>query len=159
MDKRRTFWNICYKAGITDLEKCIGDMYIAGMSSKEIQEHFANKYRAVCTEKNISDYVKRSGVPIRSKQEAKINAIKRGRMVYLKKPKHLLKKSGSLSSKIRFNVLERDNFACTLCGNSPKTGYTLEIHHINGSSSDLDNLQTLCFQCHRGLHYTKKDKV
>ena len=158
MTHKKGLWYDLYTNNIKDPVKFVLDLYDSGMSGNEIAEYLLSYYRINTTPKTITEWVKKNG-KTRDKASSKRNAIKRGRMVYLKKPKHLLKKSGSLSSKIRFNVLQRDNFACTLCGNSPKTGYTLEIHHINGSSSDLDNLQTLCFQCHRGLHYTKKDKV
>ena len=53
-------------------------------------------------------------------------------------------------SKIRQNILERDNYTCQLCG---LTGDTkLHIHHIekrNKDGSDFeDNLITVCPKCH-----------
>lgn len=54
-------------------------------------------------------------------------------------------KSGRhLTASIRREVRERDSGRCVLCG---ATGE--EIDHIDGSGSDLENLQLLCKDCHR----------
>lgn len=49
--------------------------------------------------------------------------------------------------------LIRDNYTCKCC--KTKKG-TLHVHHIiyrsNGGSDDLDNLITLCEECHKKLH-------
>lgn len=55
--------------------------------------------------------------------------------------------------KIRYQIFERDNFTCKLCGRSvPEV--KLEVDHIipvaNGGSNKLDNLRTTCFSCNRG---------
>jgi 5-methylcytosine-specific restriction endonuclease McrA len=152
LNKKMPFWNTLYKAGVHDVEKMIGELYESGMSCGEIREFVANKYNAYCSSRNILDYVKRSGVAIRDKKASKINAIKRGRMIYYKKPEHEKYKSKVLSIKIRLEVLTRDKFQCVLCGNSPKTGHSLEIHHLKPESNKIDDLRTLCFLCHRGLH-------
>lgn len=53
----------------------------------------------------------------------------------------------------RFVVLQRDNHQCVSCGKSPPT-VTLEVDHIipfsKGGNNDINNLQTLCFECNRG---------
>jgi len=152
-----TFWYKCYYAGIKSPEHYIEQLYIGGMSSIEITEHFANKYEIITSSRNIQHYIKRLGIT-RTCKEHKVNAIKRGRMIYYKKPEREKYKHGSISAKQRLAVLTKDKFKCTLCGNSPKTGFTLEIHHKNGTSSDLENLQTLCYLCHKGLH-ANKEKV
>lgn len=50
-------------------------------------------------------------------------------------------------------VLNRDNYTCQCC--KTKKG-TLHVHHIvyrsNGGSDKMDNLITLCENCHRKLH-------
>lgn len=47
-----------------------------------------------------------------------------------------------LSPDIRATIFARDNHLCKVCG-SPAT----EIDHINGSSSELSNLQAICKPC------------
>lgn len=58
----------------------------------------------------------------------------------------------------RFDVLQRDNFRCQLCGRSAPNGAVLEVDHRTaralGGTDDLDNLWTLCWECNRG----KSDK-
>ena len=156
MSIQKPFKRECVKVGIYNPLEYICELYQKGLSSTEISEHLKDKHNIIITGKSIADKIK-TRTPLRTPSERKKNAIKRGRMIYFKKPKHELYKSGALSHKIRMEVLNRDNSCCQICGNSPKTGYTLEIHHKNGNNSDLDNLQTLCFQCHRGLHAVKKD--
>ncbi|OLD64186.1 MAG: hypothetical protein AUF65_00220 [Chloroflexi bacterium 13_1_20CM_50_12] len=63
----------------------------------------------------------------------------------------------SISSSLRFHVLERDNFTCWCCGaRSPQT--ELQVDHIisraEGGTDSLNNLATLCQKCNRG----KSDK-
>lgn len=58
-----------------------------------------------------------------------------------------------LSSKIRLLVLKRDKYSCVKCGSCARD-IPLEVDHIvpvsKGGSDELDNLQTLCFECNRG---------
>lgn len=57
---------------------------------------------------------------------------------------------------IRLKVLARDSFRCVYCGKSPSTdiGTKLHIDHIvpfsKGGKTELENLQTLCFECNLG---------
>ena len=74
------------------------------------------------------------------------------------------KKSGKkidkpVSEKTRWKVLERDKSTCQKCfiteDECKEQGITLHVDHIvprskGGSSSDLDNLQTLCSRCNLG---------
>ena len=68
--------------------------------------------------------------------------------------RHKTKKS--INIRIRFLVLRRDNFKCKICGKSPATDPTIELHvdHIlawsKGGKTILDNLQTLCSDCNIG---------
>ena len=53
----------------------------------------------------------------------------------------------------------KKKYQCEICNLTVwrENPISLELHHINGKESTLENLQTLCFDCHRGLHYIKKD--
>ena len=64
-----------------------------------------------------------------------------------------------VSEKTRWRVLERDKSTCQKCfiteEECKEKGITLHVDHIvprskGGSSSDLDNLQTLCSRCNLG---------
>ena len=60
------------------------------------------------------------------------------------------------STRLRFEVLYRDQFTCRFCGASPTKdpSVTLHIDHIvpwsKGGETSLDNLQTLCSKCNLG---------
>lgn len=58
----------------------------------------------------------------------------------------------TMSWRLRFLVMRRDNFRCCICGRSPAThpGLVLHIDHVEawskGGPTVMDNLQTLCEQ-------------
>ena len=58
--------------------------------------------------------------------------------------------------RLRFKVLQRDQFKCCICGASPAKDPTVELHvdHIfpwsKGGETVLENLQTLCSKCNGG---------
>ncbi len=60
------------------------------------------------------------------------------------------------SLRLRFKVLQRDNFSCRQCGRSPATllGVILHVDHITPWSKNgetvFENLQTLCEICNLG---------
>jgi hypothetical protein len=60
------------------------------------------------------------------------------------------------SLRLRWRVLQRDNFKCCGCGSSPAITLGVELHvdHIHpwekGGETVLDNLQTLCSRCNLG---------
>lgn len=60
--------------------------------------------------------------------------------------------------KLRFQILDRDNFTCQYCGRKPPK-VILQVDHINPKSNDgeliKDNLITACFECNQG----KKDII
>jgi len=64
-----------------------------------------------------------------------------------------VRKRGELTIRKRFFVMKRDSFACVLCGASGH-GVRLEIDHrlpfSKGGTDEIENLQTLCFDCNRG---------
>ena len=60
-----------------------------------------------------------------------------------------------MTSKLRQQIKERDDFTCKICGNSThqEPNLLLEIDHIipvsKGGCTEEDNLQTLCWKCNR----------
>ncbi|MBQ1207602.1 MAG: HNH endonuclease [Lachnospiraceae bacterium] len=62
----------------------------------------------------------------------------------------------TISDKLRYQVLKRDNFKCCACGASPAKDPNIELHidHIlpwsKGGETKPDNLQTLCSRCNLG---------
>ena len=66
---------------------------------------------------------------------------------------HQPKSTRSISDKLRYQVLKRDNFKCCACGASPAKNPSVELHidHIipwsKGGETKLVNLQTLCSLC------------
>ena len=66
------------------------------------------------------------------------------------------KTSRTINLRIRFLVLQRDNFKCCVCGASPAKNPSVELHidHIKpwskGGETVIDNLQTLCADCNIG---------
>lgn len=62
----------------------------------------------------------------------------------------------NISPKLRFMVLQKDNFTCQSCGRTRKEdGVKLEVDHKipyskEGGETVLDNLQILCRECNRG---------
>jgi hypothetical protein len=68
----------------------------------------------------------------------------------------LHKTKREISWRMRFVVMQRDNFKCQICGRSPATnvGVILHIDHIypwsKGGETVIENLQTLCSQCNIG---------
>ena len=58
--------------------------------------------------------------------------------------------------RMRFRIMQRDNFKCCLCGRSPANDSSVQlvIDHIHpwalGGETTYDNLQTLCQECNLG---------
>lgn len=63
-----------------------------------------------------------------------------------------------LSSSLRYDILKRDDFKCTICGRGAKDGVQLHVDHIipvaKGGKTVPENLRTLCADCNLG----KSDK-
>lgn len=61
-----------------------------------------------------------------------------------------------INLRLRFRVMQRDNFKCCMCGASPATNPEIILHidHIvpwsHGGETTEDNLQTLCSECNLG---------
>lgn len=70
--------------------------------------------------------------------------------------KNCHKTNRDINLRLRFKVMQRDNFKCCICGKSPATSpcVTLHIDHIKpwskGGETTIDNLQTLCSECNLG---------
>ena len=66
-----------------------------------------------------------------------------------------------MTSKLRKEILQRDNYTCKICGNSIKKepNLLLEVDHIipvsKGGKTTKENLQTLCWKCNR----SKSNKI
>ena len=66
------------------------------------------------------------------------------------------KGSRNVNLRLRFRVMQRDNFKCCICGASPAKDPSVVLHvdHIipwsKGGKTELDNLQTLCSNCNYG---------
>lgn len=64
--------------------------------------------------------------------------------------------SRDINLRLRFRVMQRDNFKCCACGASPAKDPAVELHidHIipwsKGGETVMDNLQTLCSKCNLG---------
>ena len=62
---------------------------------------------------------------------------------------------------LRKKVFERDNFTCQKCKIQDKTTKILEVHHIiplySEGKDELNNLITLCNDCHHFAPNTKKE--
>ena len=66
---------------------------------------------------------------------------------------------GEISDSLRYDILNRDNFTCVICGASARQGVRLHVDHIipiaKGGKSTPNNLRTLCERCNIG----KSDKI
>ena len=63
-----------------------------------------------------------------------------------------------MTNSLRYDILKRDNFRCTICGRTAADGITLHVDHIKpvakGGLTEYSNLRTLCNECNSG----KSDK-
>lgn len=88
---------------------------------------------------------------VADEEESRENII---RPVKINKSRH--KTSRDVNYRLRFKVMQRDNFKCCLCGKSPAKDPSVELHidHIfpwsKGGETVIDNLQTLCSVCNLG---------
>ena len=64
-----------------------------------------------------------------------------------------------MNDDIRYNVFQRDNYTCQICGATAKDGAKLHVDHIipvsKGGKTVMSNLQILCDRCNIG----KGDKI
>lgn len=68
-----------------------------------------------------------------------------------------------LSSRLRFEVLRRDDFTCNYCGARGPEGAQLTVDHVIpaalGGSDEPTNLVTACFDCNAGKGSTNLDST
>ena len=59
----------------------------------------------------------------------------------------------TLTQRVRFEILKRDNFACRYCG-ATAPGVVLHVDHVHpvsrGGKNELENLVTACRDCNAG---------
>jgi 5-methylcytosine-specific restriction endonuclease McrA len=59
-----------------------------------------------------------------------------------------------LTAGLRWIILRRDNFKCTVCGKGEEEGIKLEVDHIvpveKWGRTEESNLRALCRDCNRG---------
>lgn len=74
----------------------------------------------------------------------------------LKKKVKTKRTTRTINLRIRFSILQRDNFCCKKCGRSPAKDPSVVLHidHIipwsKGGETEEDNLETLCQSCNLG---------
>lgn len=66
---------------------------------------------------------------------------------------------GGMTLSLRWEILSRDNFACTYCFASPSLDNPLHVDHVvpvaRGGTNDPSNLRTACFRCNMGKGVTE----
>jgi len=91
----------------------------------------------------------RKGHTIKGSSEAKAWGEKMAKL----RRKEILK-NPFVNLRMRFEVLNRDNFTCQYCGRTPQDGIKLVVDHrnpvSNGGETKFDNLITSCFECNAG---------
>lgn len=59
-----------------------------------------------------------------------------------------------MTPSLRYDILKRDGFRCTICGRSQDDGVKLHVDHIKpvskGGKTEPNNLRTLCEDCNQG---------
>ncbi len=86
-------------------------------------------------------------------------SISRASLEYDTYSKLVLVERGEVSDSMRYDIMQRDNFKCVICGASAQIGARLHVDHIvpvsKGGKSVPSNLRTLCERCNVG----KSDKI
>lgn len=143
--EKRMEWN--------DYEMEIGKRYQLGMSAPQIAE-VINKQTGdnIISARSIQRRLKKLGI-IRNQGDAYRLAVSQGRIKWVYKSDKIKRKT--IKKRLRYQILERDNFRCVLCGANGKTA-VLEVDHIipiqQGQNDDPSNLQTLCHECNHGKY-------
>lgn len=93
---------------------------------------------------------------LRRKEKAEREAVKKREEE--RKKEAIKRERAKMSASLRYDVMKRDNFRCTICGRSANDGVTLHVDHIKpvskGGKTEMSNLRTLCDYCNLG----KSDK-
>lgn len=156
-DGRFKFFYACLEKGLNSEEKC-RELYKSGMSCCEVREWLLNNHQINVSEKRVREII---GNKIRTHSESKLNAIKRGRMIYRKTVKKEKLIDGYVSDEKKIKALLKSNFSCSLCGRKRSEGWGLEIHKkdFDNENKSEDNLRVLCGECHTGLHAMEREKT
>jgi ribosomal protein L37E len=138
--------------GIANLKYCSDEC--RAIVQKRYKEKYKSKYPERIKEKNKTYYWKNRDKDLKQSKE------------YQRKNRKLISKhKKKYHSKKYFDgkwetVLKRDNRTCQSCGSREK----LIVHHKDGinifngvPNNDLDNLITLCRDCHNKIHFTKDE--
>ena len=135
------------------------------ISPQSFQQRFGSWMKAVhkfCQDRNQQDSIDfvndvHEGKPVAQTDKRKHNVIQASTSKLQKRIVKVKKRTPRKPSiRLRFRVLQRDNFTCCACGRSPakEIGVTLEVDHIlawsRGGESTFENLQTLCGRCNLG---------
>lgn len=97
---------------------------------------------------------------LRAEQERKEAARKKAAQetAEARRKEAIRQERSKMSASLRYDVLKRDNFRCTICGRRASDGVTLHVDHIKpvskGGKTEMSNLRTLCDYCNLG----KSDK-
>ena len=95
----------------------------------------------------FQEYVDNEGAPSQMRSDAPVEPKR-------KQGGHQTKREPNW--RLRFKVMQRDNFRCVACGRSPAKDLSIELHvdHIKpwskGGETVMENLQTLCKRCNLG---------
>lgn len=129
-----------------ELQETIRKMYLEGFSSQEIKE----KLQIPLNVRQVQRWIKSFGIA-RSVKDSFHNAMKRGRITWVKKKSIFHTHRPKLSPTKRYKILTRDNFRCVKCG-ATASDRLLEVDHkdSNPENQKEDNLETLCEYCNIG---------
>ena len=126
----------------------IESLYKEGLSGVEISEREGINI----TPRQIQRVIKALGIT-RSPSERFINAIKRGRRTYTRKPPEQLIRRKQLGVKMRYFILEKYAFRCCSCGNTARDARIEIDHKDNNPSNNIEsNLWLLCDVCNKGKY-------
>lgn len=131
---------------------------------KSLLKHPVTEVRFLCywsytSPQGRNDYYNEKTFSFASIQRFTTDAMERER---IKKEREMERRL--LSSSLRYDILKRDDFKCTICGRSAKDGIQLHVDHIipvaKGGKTVPENLRTLCSDCNLGKSdkYDKKGK-
>lgn len=142
------------------IEEKLKQMYLGGMCAQEIKDIL----ELPVSTRSVQRLIKKLGVT-RTDSEHRLLAIKKGRMNY-ESMKVKLKAGNArrpVNSKLRYEILSRDNFRCVLCGLSASDNVILQVDHIirpvDGGENLPENLRTLCHICNHGRYESIKQKL